>query len=273
MAMVQLGDKQAASQSIADALRRNPHSAATHASQGWAMLHQNDVKKALEHFRESLRLNPENPAARQGMMEALKARNFLYRIMLRYYLWMSRVSRRGQWGIVIGLWIGIEALRAVRNSNPALAPLIYTLLIAYTLFVLASWLFQPVFDLTLLFSRFGRYLLNKTQFIAALLVGAQLLAGFALLAAWLLTGNDCALGFGILLIGLSLATAATAKCRFPALFIMTAYTLTTAAIGAAGIIQMENQNPGGPNLFFTAILACAFSSLAANLVMSTIQKK
>jgi tetratricopeptide (TPR) repeat protein len=273
MAMVQLGEKQAASQSIADALRRNPHSAATHASQGWAMLHQNDVKKALEHFRESLRLNPENPWARQGMMEALKARHLLYRIMLRYYLWMSRFSKRGQWGIVIGAWIGIEVLKAVRTANPALAPFIYPLLVAYGLFVLASWLFQPMFDLTLLFNRFGRYLLNKTQFIAAILVGSLLLSGFALILAWLAVGNGLALGVGILLVALSLSTAATAKCRFPAILIMSAYTVVAAAIGLTAIFQIENDNPNGANLFLIAILACALSSIAANISATIVHKK
>ncbi len=77
-------------------------------------MHQGDHKQALEHFREALRLKPDMEWARNGMVEALKARYFLYRLMLRYYLWMSRFTRRGQWGMIIGLWskMGVQVFFA-----------------------------------------------------------------------------------------------------------------------------------------------------------------
>jgi len=77
MALVKLGRRTEAGQAIDTALARNPDSAFTHANQGWTFLEANDPQKALEHFREALRLDPENEWARQGIVEALKARHFI----------------------------------------------------------------------------------------------------------------------------------------------------------------------------------------------------
>ena len=59
MALVQLGRKDEAAATLGSALADDPENALTHANQGWALLHQGDHAKALEHFREALRLDPE----------------------------------------------------------------------------------------------------------------------------------------------------------------------------------------------------------------------
>ena len=56
-----------------EALGRNPENAHTNANQGWSLLHGGQPGKALEHFREALRLDPDLEFARAGMVEALKA--------------------------------------------------------------------------------------------------------------------------------------------------------------------------------------------------------
>ncbi len=82
MALVNLGRRDEASLTISGALHRNPHNATTHTTQGWALLHAGEHKAALEHFREALRINPESQWARAGIVNALKARNVIYRLML-----------------------------------------------------------------------------------------------------------------------------------------------------------------------------------------------
>src|SRR5436190_20189123 len=77
IALVRLGRKAEAGATIDAALARNPENAVTHANQGWTLLHQGQAEKALEHFREALRLDPGNEWARQGIVEALKARNII----------------------------------------------------------------------------------------------------------------------------------------------------------------------------------------------------
>ena len=77
----------------------------------------------MEHFREALRLNPNMEWARQGILEALRARNPIYRVMLRYFLWMSRFRGKVQFGIVIGGWLGYQAIQGLLRSNPSRWPL------------------------------------------------------------------------------------------------------------------------------------------------------
>ena len=93
MALVQLGRKDEAQQTLGSALANDPENALTHANQGWALLHRGDHAKALEHFREALRIDPELDWARAGIVEALKARHLIYRVMLRFFLWMGRQSQ------------------------------------------------------------------------------------------------------------------------------------------------------------------------------------
>src|SRR5436190_437945 len=131
MALVKLGRRSEAGQTIDAALAKNPQNALTHANQGWTLLERGDPKKALEHFREALRLDPEHEWARRGIVEALKARHFIYAFMLRYFFWMSRLSGRVQWMVILGGYFGNQVLRAMSRSNPALQPWVLPVQIAY----------------------------------------------------------------------------------------------------------------------------------------------
>jgi tetratricopeptide (TPR) repeat protein len=82
LALAILGDRQAAAATMVQALAARPDHSHTHASQGWALLRLSRVPDALEHFREALRIDPELEWARNGMAEALKSRNFVYRRFL-----------------------------------------------------------------------------------------------------------------------------------------------------------------------------------------------
>ena len=93
MALVQLGRKDEAAETLGSALANDPENALTHANQGWALLHQGDHQRALEHFREALRIDPELEWAQAGIVEALKAQYLIYRLMLRFFLWMGRQSQ------------------------------------------------------------------------------------------------------------------------------------------------------------------------------------
>lgn len=274
MAQVKLGDRQGAALSMTEALRRNPHSSLNHANQGWTMLHQNDPKQALEHFREALRLDPNNDWAKEGMMQALKARYFVYRQMLRYYLWMSRFTRRGQWGVIIGFWLGIQVLSAVKESYPNAAPFIYPVLVAYALFVLASWLADPIFNLTLLFNRFGRYMLTLTQKIGSALVGVTLLGALVLVPLGLWFDNSLLLAPGAVLAMLTLPLAATTRCRQrgPLIF-MSLYTTGVAGCGVAWLLgALLNINEAN-NFFLAALWGSLLSSLASNIFAGMIHRK
>jgi tetratricopeptide (TPR) repeat protein len=205
MAMVKLGRRAEAGATIDAALAKNPESAVTHANQGWTLLEKGEPKQALEHFRESLRLDPENEWARQGIVEALKARNVIYAVMLKYFLFMSRFSARGQWAIILGGYFGNRLLGALADSNPSLAPWLLPVRILYVCFALMTWMASPFFNLLLRMNRFGRLVLSREQTVASNWFGACLLCALISVSGWLAIGppivwQTAAMVFGFLLL-------------------------------------------------------------------------
>jgi tetratricopeptide (TPR) repeat protein len=207
VALVNLGRRAEAGAAIQTNLAKDPENAATHANQGWALLHQGDHKAAMEHFREALRLKPDMEWARQGILEALRARNPIYALMLRYFLWMSRFTGKMQFGIIVGAWAGYQVVRSLESSHPALAPFLLPVVIAYLLFVYLNWTARPLFNLMLRLDKFGRYALTRDQVIASNWFGASLLVALACLAGALATGRASlwflALAFVLLTVPLS----------------------------------------------------------------------
>lgn len=163
MSLVKLGRRDEASVTIEGALQRDPEDAFAHANQGWAMLNRSQPKEAIEHFREALRLDPTLEWARAGIVEAMKARNVLYRWLLGYFLWMSRLSNRAQWVVIIGLYVAYQVMKSLAENNPALAPFIWPMLGLYFAFVLMTWLGEPLFNSLLRLDRLGRYALSDDQ--------------------------------------------------------------------------------------------------------------
>ncbi len=235
MAMVKLGRRAEAGAMIATALAKNPDSAVTHANQGWTLLHQGEVKKALEHFREALRLDPENEWARHGIIEALKARHFIYAVMLKYFLWMSRFRRQAQWGIIVGAYVGYRLLGILASSQPALAPWILPLQIAYIVFALMTWMASPFFDLVLRLNRFGRLVLTREQTSGSNWFGLCLACALASFGLWLWKGGGWLLGaimFGLLLVPVSSIYRCTPGMPRR---VMAGLSLALAGMGLAGL--------------------------------------
>jgi tetratricopeptide (TPR) repeat protein len=233
MALVKLGRRDEAGAAIDAALARDPDNAVTHANQGWTLLHRGEPRKALDHFREALRINPGLEWARQGMVEALKAQNFIYRWMLMYFLWMGRLSRRAQWGIIIGGYVGYRALFEAARQNSKLAPYLWPVVGAYAAFVLMTWLADPLFNLMLRLSRFGRLVLSRTQAMAANVVGLLLAGALAAAGAWLWRG-DPRLGILAIVLGammLPTSAAFNTQTGWPRLVM----ALTAAALGVFGL--------------------------------------
>jgi Flp pilus assembly protein TadD len=208
MALVKLGRKAEAGATIDTALSRNPDNSLTHANQGWTLLERGDAKKAAEHFREALRLDPQNEWARHGIIEALKARNIVYALMLKYFLWMAKFGRRGQWGIILGGYIGNQLLGVLARMYPGMAPWILPLRILYLCFAIMTWMAYPLFNLLLRLNRFGRLVLSREQTVASNWFGLCLLLALIGLTGALVQGLESiwtlvALVFGLLLLPVS----------------------------------------------------------------------
>lgn len=203
MALVKLGRKQEAGTIIDTALAKDPENAVTYANKGWSLLEQGDHSRAMEYFREALRLDPQFEWAREGIVEALKARRFVYRLMLRYFFWMSRLSRKAQWGFILGGFIVFRILALF------LGPLV----VLYFIFVLLSWIADPLFNLLLRLDRLGRLALSREQVIASNWVGVCILAALLGLSVFLLTRSTTALLATLGCGAMVLPVSGTFKCR------------------------------------------------------------
>ncbi|WP_372721778.1 tetratricopeptide repeat protein [Novipirellula sp.] len=194
MALVKLGRKIEAEEAIGAALKRAPEDEYAHANMGWTLLEQNQPEKAMEHFREALRLNPEMDWARAGIIEAMKSRYFIYRIMLNWFLWMQKLQQKAQWGVIIGAYIGFRLLSGFADDHPEWSPWLQPLLIAYIAFALMTWVASPLFNLVLRTSKFGRLALSEHQIRSSTWVGVCVLSGIVLVAGYFVTGSSPLLG-------------------------------------------------------------------------------
>ncbi len=203
LALSRLGRHEEAGESLRVALKRNPEDPDSHANLGWSLLESGDGQQAAQHFREALRLDPENDEARAGIVEAMKARYLLYRIVLRWFLWMMNLSARAQWTVLMGALLSYWVLQLLAVHYPAMMPWVMPLLISYAAFALMTWVAAPLLDLALRMSRFGRLALSREQiatsnWVALCLVGIMLsLAAYG----WYINPYYllCALTFGLII--------------------------------------------------------------------------
>lgn len=236
MALVKLGRRQEAGVTIEAALAREPENAVTHANQGWTLLERGEHRPALEHFREALRLNPELEWAREGIVEALKARHFIYRLVLGYFFWMSRWNMKTRWALILGLYFAVRILRGLARTSPALAPLIWPLLILYFVFVYLSWTASSLFNLLLRLDPFGRLALSEEQITASNWVGLCLLAALAGLAGWLLTNSGAGLAAAAGSAMMVIPVSGTFRCKAGRRrTILAVYTIILALAGLIGL--------------------------------------
>ena len=183
LALAFLGRNDEARATSARALEMAPENDETQSAAGRALLHAGDSEGALAHFREALRLDPHSEPARIGFLEALKARHQVYRWMLMFFLWMGRQSTAVSWGVVIALVLGRNALRTISREYPALAPIAIPLGMALLLFLLLTWIADPLFNLFLRFDSAGRHALSPRQRAASNYLVALVVALVAIAVA------------------------------------------------------------------------------------------
>lgn len=127
------------------ALQLTPDSAFAHTAQGWVALHHGNDAIAREAFREALRIKPDSQWARQGMMEALKAKNLFYRWVLRYDLWLKGLGGK-QRLVLIGILLFIPPLRGL-----------------YLLLLIPGIAVKAIASLMLRFDPYGKLLLDHND--------------------------------------------------------------------------------------------------------------
>ena len=266
-ALVQLGRRADAHGTLEGLLAKAPENAVAHANRGWALLHAGQPTPAMESFREALRLDPTSEWARLGIVEAMKARNIVYRVLLKFFLAMSRLTGRGQWIVIIGLYILFRVLNSLAAENPRLAPFILPFLVLYVAFALMTWIAGPLFNLVLFTSRFGRQALSSEEKWSAGGVGLLLLAAIACLvvafAADSVTALVAAASIGLL----TLPFSTIFKCHTggPRNTVI-AYTVGMTLLATAAIALSLAESPSMPQamqLYFVALFIFFFVGNAA----------
>lgn len=184
LALTKLGRKEEAKASIEDALENSPENSYTHANTGWSLLEQGNHQQARVHFSEALKLDPTNQYAKQGLIEALKAKNIFYRLLLKYYFWIDKQSEKNQWLFIIGMVVLVRVLRYVSINNPSLEPFIFPIIVFYMIFVYSTWISEPFFNLLLRLDPVGKNALSDKQKTASNIVGVLLLIVLVSLALY-----------------------------------------------------------------------------------------
>ena len=268
MALVRLGQSAPALDQLEQALLKEPENARVHANRGWTLLQSGQHEAAMDAFGEALRLEPGLEWAREGLLEALKARHWLYRQFMRYAFWMARYGRKHQFLIMIGLILAMRLIIGLAGQASTL--LAGGLVLIYAGFVAMTWLADPLFNLLLLFHPLGRYVLLPHErrgaiWIASLIGGSavSLLAGLFSGQIWMLLGS-------LALLGLVLPTAGTFASSSPRTRqILGGYTLGLASLAGAGLVglQLNHQLLFGASFGLFVIALIAYSWIANWLIL------
>jgi tetratricopeptide (TPR) repeat protein len=245
LALRQLGRTAEAEAAFAEVASAAPLSPFANAGQAWGLLRRGAREDALEQFREALRLDPTNEWARDGMLAALKARNPVYRLVLRYYLWIGTRTRRQQLFFALAGIFLYNTIRRIARANPEVAPLLWPLMGAYVLFLFGSWIADPLFDLLLRFDPVGRRALTRDRRRASLLVGLCLLTAVTAGVAAAIWPESPALTLAIGAAFLLIPVGGTFQCEpgwprtvmgsYTALLAIALFVSAVAGDGAGGI--------------------------------------
>jgi tetratricopeptide (TPR) repeat protein len=246
--LTKLGRQREAINTVDEALARNPDDSYAHANKAWALLHEGKPRPALEHFREALRLDPTNEYARHGMVEALKARNPIYRWMLAYFLWMARLDNRARWGVILGGYFGARILGSISRHSPGLAPWILPIQILYLIFVFMTWFAMPIFNLLLRLNRFGRHALSRDQRVASNWFGGCVALSIGSFIAWLLYGHEALLLGAVLPMGVAMPIVTLFSCdRGWPRQAMSLFAAAMALVGVVCLYGVSQQQEWGYN--------------------------
>lgn len=189
IALVKLGRGEEAWAEVTRSLSLNPENAYTHAAQGWVLLEIRKPAEARLHFREALRIAPNNEWARLGLLHALRARNPLYRILLSYSFWISRLSMDVRHLVVVLEIAALILLLFASVSIPHVwKPIVIPIVGAYAIFVYMTLVTEPLFNLVLRLDPFGKAALSRQETLSTYWFGTIAVMALTAGIGFLVTG-------------------------------------------------------------------------------------
>jgi hypothetical protein len=149
------------------------------------------------------------------------------------------------------------------------------LIIVYVVFALMTWIADPLFNLMLRVSRFGRLALTRERVVASNWLGLCLLLALGSLGGCFIFGFDSVfLIAAIVFAALLLPVAGTFKCaEGSSRNIMAIYTAVVVCAGIVAIAlfalprQQNNPNDPAPTVLTLVILGAVASSWILNILI------
>lgn len=263
LALQRVGSPEA-EQAFIDAAATDPENAFARAGRGWTALHSGGgAQAALPHFYHALEIDPSLQWARDGAQLALKSRNPLYRVMMRYFLWMDSLPAGSRWTVMLGGLVGYNVLQRLVREYPAIAPVAYPVMALYLLFVLTTWVADPLSDAVVWLDPKGRQMMPGRRAAVGAIVAALLVAGLGVCLAGVFTDDS-----RLMLVALALAVMVIPVTGTSRMAPGWPQRLLAAWTALAGVLLLTGAAlPGedGTALLLIAILAGALSSWLTRL--------
>ena len=187
--LLKLNRKEESYFTVMNALSEDPDNPHTHANHGWGLLEKNDINRALNHFKEALKNDPNSEYAQAGMVEALKARLLVYRWFLNYSFWIGNMTAKYQWAFILGFYFGSKTLQKIARNNENLAPFLYPVVGILFVIAFSTWIINPIGNLFLLLNPFGKHLLSKEEKTSSYAIGISILISLVSGIAYYATNN------------------------------------------------------------------------------------
>ncbi|WP_447007156.1 tetratricopeptide repeat protein [Saccharothrix isguenensis] len=238
---------------VDEALRLDPQNADAHRIRGLLALRRGGGEPAVQAHRTALRLSPTDSDAREGLSVALKSRNPLYGLMLRYGMWLKTLPTGLRLLVLFLPFILTRLLRPFEGE--AWASVLLVVVIAA---VVLSWSLEPLMNCVLLLSR-ERHLLSRSARLSTYAFLGFAAAALAVLAVGLNTGPERLLTLALGLCLWAMATGSAHVIRTDRRKILTigaAVAAVVAAIAFAGAV-------GGVGGSTVAVTAVFLSGIAA----------
>jgi len=259
LALSSLGRADEAEQVVRDSLRRDPEDPYSLTEYGWVLLRRSRYDEALDTFRSALRLDPAYERARLGIVEALKARSGIYRLVLRYVFWLGSFEARTQYFIVFGLWVASRIVAGTIKANPEWRPVLGPLMGLYFVFAVSTWLAAPLSNLLLRLNPFGRLVLDHGEITASNLVGGCLVTSIVSGIVFLVTGATPAIAIAVVCAVMTMPIAAAfagdgTRAWKPLMSILALLTVLGAATIALSFFSTEAATATGGLLLLGVFL-------------------
>lgn len=234
------------------ALSREASNSSSHAAMGKAALRSGDYGKAIEAYKEALRLDPESENAKAGMVAVLKSKYWFYRWLLKYTFWISKFRPRDRAALLVGLYFVVKLY-------PPLA-------IGYLPFIYSTWVGNDLANFLLSFSKYGRLSLSEDEKWAGWSIGTStslmcvfVVAGFLKFSFFYLAGY-------FLLANFLLGIIFRSRNGYPRT-ILTAYSVAIALLGILWCVAGVKNSAATENYGWAYFLGCLMPAWLPNLTV------